>query len=90
MSSNNGGPAFPQMSTTWDLDKHEYVLSQNLDGMSLRDWFAGKAMNAALCSNAAMDVFGADAAMDGGKRAAEWVAASSYDIADAMLKARKA
>jgi hypothetical protein len=79
MNNDDGGPAFPQMSTAWDDDKHEYVLSENLDGMSLRDYFAAKAMQVVH--------------QDGGRYGPEglaMVATQCYALADAMLKARNA
>ncbi len=63
---NDGGPAFP----VHDLGIHGTY------GMSLRDWFAGMAMQAWL---------------SGGARSAEIVVAeSAYRYADAMLAAREA
>jgi hypothetical protein len=81
MNNDDGGPAFPQMSAAWDDDKHEYVLSENLDGMSLRDWFAGKAMAAFLSMSG--DIYVSQSTN-------EHIAATSYAMADAMLKARNA
>lgn len=76
---NDGGQAFPVLALSPSGDEH-YV-----EGMSLRDWFAGQAVGAAL--NAAMTH-----KMD--QRA--WpvtiteVAEKAYRVADAMLKAREA
>lgn len=52
-------------------------------GMSLRDYFAAKAMQAQVTTCAAPAIFGLDGAEDDCARAA-------YKIADAMLKAREA
>lgn len=52
------------------------VMSSGDDGMTLRDWFAGQALAGLLASD------------DGSTR--ENVAAEAYDIADAMIAARKA
>ena len=68
MSDKDGGPAFP--STISDDSLH-------VGGMSLRDYFAAKAMQGLMASPAdpeSMEV------------AAKW----SYNLADAMLKAREA
>lgn len=46
------------------------------EGMSLRDYFAAKAMAAFICNN------------DRGLIDMPWVAEGAYKIADAMLKAR--
>ena len=45
MSEIDGGPAFPIPNST-DMDG--YVYAPEARGMSLRDWFAGQAMNAAM------------------------------------------
>ena len=60
MSTNTGGPAFP---------------APDHDGMTLRDYFAAKAMQALLTRRP----------LSGGE-----VARDAYIIADAMLKAREA
>lgn len=77
MTTNTGGPAFPQ-----------FVISNNgayVDGgMTLRDYFAAKAMQSTLADNAYAERT---------ETAFEWlaiVAKSSYETADAMLKAREA
>ena len=65
MSTNTGGPAFPVKSAA-DWQAH---------GMTLRDYFAAKAMQALLTRRP----------LSGGE-----VARDAYIIADAMLKAREA
>jgi hypothetical protein len=67
--TNTGGPAFP---TTL------YEHGGEADGMTLRDYFAAKAMQAYL-SGPDRDSFTFD----------QW-AVPSYEMADAMLKARQA
>ena len=59
---NNGGPAFPR--TGWP----------NETGMTLRDYFAAKAMQALIPSGQTVDSMK--------------YAESAYAVADAMLKAR--
>jgi len=66
---HTGGPAFPVGVT---------------NGMSLRDYFAAKAMQ----SYASDEAFG-DACTFMGKDFNEEVARTAYQIADAMLKARE-
>lgn len=66
MSTKNGGPAFPTGTPTYT------------SGMSLRDYFAAKAMAAVLV----------DCANDG--HDGPFVAELAYGIADAMLAARDA
>jgi hypothetical protein len=60
-----GGPAFPSA----DFEQHEYT------GMTLRDYFAAKAMQAFLSAEKT----------DFPEQAAAW----AYQVADAMLEARK-
>lgn len=64
----NGGPAFPVL-------KHydNGHMAQVSEGMALRDWFAGMAMQG-LCAN-------------GNTKATE-IAQAAYIVADAMLKER--
>ena len=65
----DGGSAFPDPQDDWRGDK----------GMSLRDYFAAKAMNGLLAQSMGT-AFGDDP-----KYAAEY----AYSTADAMLKARE-
>ena len=77
---NNGGPAFPH--SLQDL------YEPNTAGMTLRDYFAGKALPSVYSS--AMD----DAANGSGLfKDPDWrmgLALETYSMADAMLRARKA
>ena len=66
--TNTGGPAFP------------FVCDADFDygtGMTLRDYFAAKAMEADMVAGVHENDFA-------------WSAARSYKMADAMLKAREA
>jgi hypothetical protein len=71
-NTNTGGPAFPVQSV--------YIEDQatNSHGMTLRDYFAAKAMQG-ICASGPTN---------------EWsnsrLAAEAYDLANAMLKAREA
>jgi hypothetical protein len=69
---NTGGPAFPRPAYTHP--NGEIVLDE--DGMTLRDYFAAKAMQGMLASdvNATRHIF----------------AAQAYAMADAMLETREA
>ena len=71
MTTNTGGPAFPT-SNGGSPD----------DGMTLRDYFAGKAMQALITGPDVMDDHYEE-------ETNEYVAKRSYFIADAMLKARQ-
>ncbi|UQP01363.1 hypothetical protein L0Z36_05365 [Burkholderia multivorans] len=84
---NDGGPAFP---ATWANDSDLNAIAPNgqvcppfssipLPGMSLRDYFAGQALNGALAHSAVEVCDDEDADM---------LASAVYCIADAMLKAR--
>ena len=69
---NTGGPAFPvHPNVNLDLDKRWC-------GMTLRDYFAAKAMEGMLAENG------------GGARSNDDLAVIAYALADAMLKAREA
>jgi hypothetical protein len=72
--TNTGGPAFP--SSEWDA---EYQRRFDTDGMTLRDYFAAKAMQGNLASMVEGQEFNPS-------MGAEW----AYKVADAMLKAREA
>lgn len=71
-TQNTGGPAFP-------LEYFDAQLSQNrvLTGMTLRDYFAAKAMQADMTDGIHENDFA-------------WSAARAYKMADAMLAARSA
>ena len=66
-AKNDGGPAFPP---THDPDTHA-------SGMTLRDYFAGRAMQSYLLDK------------DRDSFTFEQWAQASYEMADAMLKARE-
>ncbi len=65
-TKNDGGPAYPVAFTTTPLQ-----------GMTLRDWFAGQV----LCHNAEINTWSRDEDVDS-------VVAHCYRVADAMLKER--
>ena len=68
---NTGGPAFPvHPNVNLDLDKRWC-------GMTLRDYFAAKAMQGMLAENG------------GGARSNDDLAVIAYALADSMLKARE-
>ena len=85
MSENTGGPAFPQPGI---LSADGIVSSQDYceGGMTLRDYFAAKAMQAIMANDALLR-----AAMANYEGASEAIVAQwSYDQADAMLEEREA
>jgi hypothetical protein len=71
-NTDTGGPAFP-------IDAHESADRCIYTGMTLRDYFAAKAMQGNLASMVEGQEF--DPSIG-----AEW----AYKVADAMLKAREA
>lgn len=79
---NDGGPAFP-------CGYHPDGNSADQGGMSLRDWFAGQALVGVMASHRPGDDWPAKAAARQGVEPQDVIAAGAYDIADAMLKARK-
>lgn len=72
MTKNTGGPAFPIPGLQHD---------EEFNGMSLRDYFAAKAMQGQLCAQANPDF--------GIWKDFEALAEEAYRISDAMLKERE-
>lgn len=77
MSKETGGQAFPRQQ--WEYDGQNNVLQYQEEGMTLRDYFAAKAMQAWLSQIPTEEM------EDMMRRWAE----NSYEMADAMLKARE-
>ncbi|MCH9329788.1 hypothetical protein MMP96_09660 [Enterobacter hormaechei] len=75
MTNNNGGPAFPVAGS-----EHNYPI----EGMTLRDYFAAKALSGWLASYPGSCTHPIVAGN------ADEVAKHSYMLADAMLRAREA
>ena len=73
---NDGGQAFPRTVQRWN-DSLEHV-----QGMSLRDWFAGKALWGVI-------ILTEDARRDLGDDWLKMCARDAYRAADAMLAARE-
>lgn len=70
MTKNTGGPAFPC---------HPGIENPIYDGMTLRDYFAAKAMQGYLSDSEWL-----------GEVSPQGTAEAAYRVADAMLKARQA
>ena len=74
----NGGPAFPCDPFIASKPGHESVAKRLAEGMTLRDYFAAKAMQSLIASESQ----------------GEWdddaTAKGAYRIADAMLRVREA
>lgn len=81
MNKNTGGPAFPHLRRHVNANTYEVIAE---GGMTLRDYFAAKAMQGILSDNTVTS----DPFDDWGEFCAV-VAKDAYDFADAMLKARE-
>lgn len=79
MSDTTGGPAFPRQVRAVKQYDGDFQM-EGSGGMSLRDWFAGQALGAAFADHAAVTE---------GEIDLEYVAASAYALADAMLAERR-
>lgn len=75
MTTNTGGLAFPDPQENWRGEK----------GMTLRDYFAAKAMQEILANQYEDGIYVGDADND----SEHMCARSAYIMADAMLKARE-
>ena len=82
MSTNDGGPAYPVPDTIHGNGQIQY----GSNGMSLRDHFAGLAMQGALITSMSLGE------IDAAERAQclDRAAGLFYEMADAMLRAREA
>ena len=76
----DGGPAFPSPSfaVPRSLDAEHVVKLRDMQGMTLRDYFAAKAMQGIWADSAIVTEFGG----------AKQIAKAAYEQADAMLAAR--
>ena len=83
----DGGPAFPtEARALFPTNKASFWC----DGMSLRDWFAGMALQGVLGSHANLENHMAmiETSQKKGVMCSEFVAVVAYELADAMLKER--
>ena len=85
-TKNTGGAAFPMTAT---LEDGLGGLQQHVQpGMTLRDYFAAKAMQALTQSEQFLREASEWRKIDG-EDVEDAIAGSAYDLADAMLKARE-
>lgn len=77
----DGGSAFPAIKIVAG-DNYNPPKQYHMPGMTLRDYFAAKAMQAAITTSGAPY-------MHTDRDCAKSVAAMAYDVADAMLAARE-
>lgn len=77
-TKKDGGPAFPApaFAVPSALDREKVLLLGKTQGMTLRDWFAGMALQGLLAYP--------------GEAMADSLPSLAYEYADAMLKARDA
>ena len=76
---NDGGPAFPRAAAVWTMPDGRQTGCDALDGMTLRDWFAGQAL-AGLMSDPGL--------RPDNVSEFQHMAARLYQVADAMLAER--
>ena len=93
---DNGGPAFPRPAS--DQTERDPANGSNYkwspksqEGMTLRDYFAAKAMQGVVSSIATEDDYRrlSGHASASGLTVSEWIARDAFKQADAMLKARE-
>jgi len=103
METKNGGPAFPATlrgvhnaeHDSWHMVPGSNVLQERtVTGMSLRDYFAAKAMASIIADVTRNSPGGFPTTEDGGTDSAQencysTVATDAYAMADAMLAARE-
>lgn len=90
---DDGGPAFPVACTHATATRYCPRCSGGVtkDGLSVRDYFAAKAMQGmvgSIDSEANYQRLKSIAVRSGYKTVSEWIARDAYKQADAMLKAR--
>lgn len=78
---DDGGPAFPVPL----LPGEAWAGNGTANGMTLRDWFAGQALTSALSAAKGLG----DAGKDERRALFNSVASILYEMADAMIEARK-
>ena len=83
--TKNGGPAFPFSA----LSPEGPNVYKDNEGMSLRDYFAAKALQAIVESTGQTPVGTKVPWSDGNTNHAQWSASAAYAYADAMLAARE-
>lgn len=63
------------------------IANKEFEGMTLRDYFAAKAMQGQVSNQPRLEAL--NTAAGGEKTVLAWLAESSYEIADALLKERE-
>jgi hypothetical protein len=90
MTTSDGGPAFPNSKGTRQIIASSHESDRALEivatGLSIRDWFAGYALQGMLASDELCEILDGEQDYDARPIAA---ARRAYQYADAMLKARQ-
>lgn len=90
MAKKTGGPAFPvevEYNDGEPIGRQTSPVHGFATGLSIRDWFAGQAMQAMFAGPGARDVADRDDRYDE-TNWAQVVASNAYEMADAMLAER--
>jgi hypothetical protein len=83
-NTKTGGPAFPRAGNEWS--DGSWVEAPAEDGMTLRDYFAAKAMQSIALDHVEQRYWGTEYGID---EMLTFTAERAYQQADAMLRARK-
>lgn len=84
---DDGGPAFPEAYLEEYLHKPELKTTR---GMTLRDWFAGMAMQAIISNQAFYSEHVQEKCVTGGRGSVNEITSNiAYAFADAMIESRK-
>lgn len=85
---DNGGDAFPRVVTDWNPSRDAHEVTSE-PGMTLRDYFAAKAMEGDISSMVDPDGEACGLSLEAPGATLDRLAATYYRMADAMLKARQ-
>lgn len=89
MSKQDGGPVFPHLVPDWSDRDSSRQWDRLEDGMSLRDWFAGMALQRMMAAQIELSKLTNENELTHMKTPRA-TAEAVYEIADAMLAARVA
>jgi len=88
MTRETGGSAFPHQHNMLVATDNGELKTFGEEGLTIRDWFAGMALQGQLSNPYAMEVL--NNYINQNTNMYDVAASASYNFADAMLKARKA
>jgi hypothetical protein len=84
-NTNNGGPAFPSLPIMQEFEGKRLTMTE---GLTMRDYFAAKAMQAIYAAQVEWQSTGCPADAES-LQVMEDVAGDAYAMADAMLRVRE-